>query len=61
MPKDACYRKVKARYKAKPLARPKAKNQLGRKVVPKKHDAEDVLALVNREFAEATGIRHYRL
>ena len=42
------------------IANPKDKKS-AKKLLPKKHEPGDVVALLNREFAEATGIRHYRL
>ena len=42
------------------IANPKDKKS-AKRLLPKKHEPGDVVALLNREFAEATGIRHYRL
>ena len=42
------------------IANPKDKKS-AKKLLPKKREPVDVVALLNREFAEATGIRHYRL
>ena len=42
------------------IANPKDKKS-AKKLLPKEHEPGYVVALLNREFAEATGIRHYRL